>query len=159
MKDATKMFRQWKTDTTRKHIFNALEKRPDEFPPRKPYGFEEIINDEQWLEFVNSRLTPEWKDKRLQMQEYRRMNKYNHNLSRGGYVHVEEMLQQQTGQQLSDIDRADLWTMGRPKNKEGELIGEAAEVQKNIVSFYIYVYLLYSLLVFILNLYNLFIFI
>ncbi|XP_062081062.1 uncharacterized protein LOC133785860 [Humulus lupulus] len=131
LKDAGKYFRNWKTNLTRVHVYDALKKYPNEFPPALPFGFENVITPDEWLAFVNSRLTPEWQRKREEMQNYRALNKYNHNLSRGGYVRIEEMLMEQSGKSLTELDRADLWSMGR-RNAKGELIGEASEIQKNI---------------------------
>ena len=136
LKDAGKYFRNWKTNLTRVHVYDALKKYPNEFPPALPFGFENVITPDEWLAFVNSRLTPEWQRKREEMQNYRALNKYNHNLSRGGYVRIEEMLMEQSGKSLTELDRADLWSMGR-RNAKGELIGEASEIQKNIVSAHI----------------------
>ncbi|KAF4366403.1 hypothetical protein G4B88_019548, partial [Cannabis sativa] len=62
------------------------------------------------------------------------MNKCDHRMSRGGYVRAKEILQKETGKELSNIYRANLWSISR-RNKKGELVGEVAEVQKNIDHF------------------------
>uniref|UniRef100_A0A803Q2I9 Uncharacterized protein n=1 Tax=Cannabis sativa TaxID=3483 RepID=A0A803Q2I9_CANSA len=55
-------------------------------------------------------------------------------MSRGGYVRAQEILEKESGQELSNIDRADLWSISR-RNKKGELVGDIVEVQKNIDHF------------------------
>uniref|UniRef100_A0A803QNP6 Uncharacterized protein n=1 Tax=Cannabis sativa TaxID=3483 RepID=A0A803QNP6_CANSA len=131
IKRASKMFKYWKTRLTSKYVEATIRLRPNELPPRIPKLYKDVITKVEWKKFVNSRLTPEWQQKRKKMQTYRKMNKCDRRMSRGGYVRAQEILQKETGKELSNIDRADLWSISR-RNKKGELVGEVAEVQKNI---------------------------
>ena len=135
LKDAGKMHRNWRTNMSKFYIFDYLEENPTDCPPPLPFGFESNVTPDQWSEFVASRLSEEWRSKREKMQNYRKMNVYDHHCSRGGYIRIEEMIMEESGKSLREIDRADLWSKGRT-NSQGELSGEAAQVQKNIVSVY-----------------------
>ena len=106
---AGKYFRNWKTNMTRDHVYGFMKENPDVFPPPIPHGWEDVISPEEWLQFVESRLTDEWKAKRIIMQNYRAMYQYNHKTSRGGYVRVEEQIMAETGNKIYELDRAEVW--------------------------------------------------
>ncbi|XP_062080508.1 uncharacterized protein LOC133785274 [Humulus lupulus] len=65
---AAKRFRSWRTYLTKRFIVDQMEKIPNEFPPRRPRGYESIISPEVWLDFVNKRLSNDWKIIREKMQ-------------------------------------------------------------------------------------------
>ena len=117
------------------YIFDYLEENPNAGLPPLPFGNEGNVTPDQWSEFVASRLSEEWRSKREKMQNYRKMNVYDHHCSRGGYIRIEEMIMEESGKSLREIDRADLWSKDHT-NSQGELSGEATQVQKNIVSVY-----------------------
>ena len=50
--DAGKYFRNWKTNLTRVHVYDAWKKFPNEFPPAIPFGFENVIKLDECLKFV-----------------------------------------------------------------------------------------------------------
>ena len=81
---------------TRDNVYGFMKENPDVFPPPIPRGWEDVISQEEWLQFVESRLTEEWKAKRIIMQNYRAMYQYNQKTSRGGYVRVEEQIMAET---------------------------------------------------------------
>ena len=87
-----KRFRSWRTYLTKRFVVEQMEKFPNEFPPRRPRGYESIISPEVWLDFVNKRLSNDWKIIREKMQALRAKNEYNHKLSRGGYQCAREVL-------------------------------------------------------------------
>ncbi|KAF4376196.1 hypothetical protein F8388_018865 [Cannabis sativa] len=128
---AAARFRNWKTYLTNNWVLKGIKERSDEFPPRKPKGYEKLIPDEDWKKFVESRISEEWLALRKKMQDVRAMNKYNHKLGRGGYVRAEAELEKQLGHQLNGFDRADLWSRARTDNK-GELSEDAKEIKQKI---------------------------
>ncbi|KAF4391906.1 hypothetical protein G4B88_007481 [Cannabis sativa] len=56
---AAARFRNWKTYLTNNWVLKGIKERPDEFPPRKPKGYEKLIPDEDWKKFVESRISEE----------------------------------------------------------------------------------------------------
>ena len=93
---------------TRDHVFGFMFDNPGVYPPPIPHEWEDVISPEEWLKFVETRLTDEWRAKREIMQKYRAMNVYNHKTSRGGYVRIEEQIMAETGKSIYDIDRAEV---------------------------------------------------
>ncbi|KAE8648270.1 hypothetical protein Csa_017799, partial [Cucumis sativus] len=82
-------FRQFKCWLTTKYIMpHKDEPQLLQVPPEK-YSF---IDQHHWAEFVRSRLCETFQEKRLLQQDRQSKNKYNHKISRKGYVNlIEEM--------------------------------------------------------------------
>ncbi|KAF4368406.1 hypothetical protein G4B88_009621 [Cannabis sativa] len=129
LQQARKRYKDYKKNLTREHLHKKLVKNSREFPPTRPRGYEGVITQEDWVKFVNSRLSLEWIALREKMQALRAKIEYNHHLSRGGYQGARELL----GDKASKMDRADLWALGR-KNKKGELDGNASQIKERILS-------------------------
>ncbi|XP_030493266.2 uncharacterized protein LOC115709327 [Cannabis sativa] len=128
-----KYWKNFKTNLTNCWIEKHRYTKPDKLrhPPR---GYISVIKKIDWDNFVKVRLSPEWAEKRKKMQVLRAKHSHNHNMSRGGYISKEEQLMKECDGQITEIDRAELWTLGRT-NKKGELSVEAASVKANIDHF------------------------
>ncbi|KAF4397761.1 hypothetical protein G4B88_025253 [Cannabis sativa] len=120
LQQARKRYKDYKTNLTREHVHKKLEKKPGEFPPTRPRGYEGVITQEDWIDSGVDRIKGEDASSSCK-------NEYNHHLSRGGYQRARELL----GDKAAKLDRADLWALGR-KNKKGELDGNASQVKERI---------------------------
>ncbi|XP_062115395.1 uncharacterized protein LOC133829662 [Humulus lupulus] len=123
-------WRNFKTNLTNCWIEKHRYTKPHRLR-HPPKGYMSVIKKIDWDNFVKVRLSPEWAEKRKKMQAVRAKLPHNHNMSRGGYISKEEQLMKENDGQITEIDRAELWTLGR-MNKKGELTGEAASVKANI---------------------------
>ncbi|KAM5580900.1 hypothetical protein ABKV19_010223 [Rosa sericea] len=118
MESATTKWREFKSRLTSNYIVpyvddpEALKYPPDDYP---------FINADHWTQFVKSRTTPSFLEKRAAQQERRKKNLYPHRLSRKGYAGLEEELANEMGDE--DIDRATLWIKGR-QSKDGSFKDE-----------------------------------
>ncbi|TYK24336.1 putative serine/threonine-protein kinase nek2 [Cucumis melo var. makuwa] len=80
-------FRQFKNWLTTKYIIpHKDEPQLLQVPPEK-YSF---IEQNHWEEFVRSRLSETFQEKRKLQQDRRSKNKYNHRISRKGYANLKE---------------------------------------------------------------------
>ncbi|KAF4396723.1 hypothetical protein F8388_004691 [Cannabis sativa] len=87
---------------------------------------------EEWREFVDSRLSPEFSVKRKRAQESRACNLYPHRTGRGGVRMIQEQMEKEVGHQITEFDRSEIWKRSRTKSN-GEVEGPTAEVVKRIV--------------------------
>ncbi|XP_050939199.1 uncharacterized protein LOC127148860 [Cucumis melo] len=82
-------FRQFKNWLTTKYIIpHKNEPQLLQVPPEK-YSF---IEQNHWEEFVRSRLSETFQEKRKLQQDRRSKNKYNHRISRKGYANLKEKM-------------------------------------------------------------------
>ena len=61
-------------------------------------------------------------------------NKYPHHSGHGGYALVEQQMEEELGHELTEYDRAEMWTRARMNKKWDVIDEEARGVVKNIVS-------------------------
>ncbi|KAF4369798.1 hypothetical protein F8388_019678 [Cannabis sativa] len=87
---------------------------------------------EEWREFVDSRLSPEFGVKRKRAQESRACNLYPHRTGRGGVRMIQEQMEKEVGHQITEFDRSEIWKRSRTKSN-GEVEGPTAEVVKRIL--------------------------
>ncbi|TYK08390.1 putative serine/threonine-protein kinase nek2 [Cucumis melo var. makuwa] len=80
-------FRQFKNWLTTKYIISHKDEPQLLQVPPKKYSF---IKKNHWEEFVRSRLSETFQEKRKLQQDRRSKNKYNHRISRKGYVNLKE---------------------------------------------------------------------
>ncbi|KAL0546636.1 hypothetical protein IC582_016548 [Cucumis melo] len=101
-------FRQFKNWLTTKYIIpHKDEPQLLQVPPEK-YSF---IEQNHWEEFVRSRLSETFQEKRKLQQDRRSKNKYNHRISRKGYANLKEEMKD--GSNEVYVDRAKLWKKAR----------------------------------------------
>ncbi|KOM25296.1 hypothetical protein LR48_Vigan86s001500 [Vigna angularis] len=82
------------------------------------------ITEEEWVEFKESRLTPEWQVKRIAAQQRQKLNDTPHVLSRGGYALLEKKMRkcraEELGLESPDLApppaRHELWKVARTKS-------------------------------------------
>ncbi|KAF4381920.1 hypothetical protein F8388_000614 [Cannabis sativa] len=86
---------------------------------------------EEWREFVDSRLSPEFGVNRKRAQESRACNLYPHRTGRGGVRMIQEQMEKEVGHQITEFDRSEIWKRSRTKSN-GEVEGPTAEVVKRI---------------------------
>ncbi|KAA0032239.1 putative serine/threonine-protein kinase nek2 [Cucumis melo var. makuwa] len=107
-------FRQFKNWLTTKYIIpHKDEPQLLQVPPEK-YSF---IEQNHWEEFVRSRLSETFQEKRKLQQDRRSKNKYNHRISRKGYANLKEEMKE--GSNEVYVDRAKMWKKARV-NKQGQ---------------------------------------
>ncbi|KAA0050657.1 putative serine/threonine-protein kinase nek2 [Cucumis melo var. makuwa] len=107
-------FRQFKNWLTTKYIITHKdEPQLLQVPPEK-YSF---IEQNHWEEFVRSRLSETFQEKRKLQQDRRSKNKYNHRISRKRYANLKEEMKD--GSNEVYVDRAKLWKKARV-NKQGQ---------------------------------------
>ncbi|KAA0060814.1 putative serine/threonine-protein kinase nek2 [Cucumis melo var. makuwa] len=107
-------FRQFKNWLTTKYIIpHKDEPQLLQVPPEK-YSF---IEQNHWEEFVRSRLSETFQEKRKLQQDRRSKNKYNHRISRKGYANLKEEMK--GGSNEVYVDRAKMWKKARV-NKQGQ---------------------------------------
>ncbi|KAA0041615.1 putative serine/threonine-protein kinase nek2 [Cucumis melo var. makuwa] len=82
-------------------------------PPEK-YSF---IEQNHWEEFVRSRLSETFQEKRQLQQDRRSKKKYNHRISRKGYANLKEEMKESSNEVY--VDRAKMWKKARV-NKQGQ---------------------------------------
>ncbi|KAA0060192.1 transposase [Cucumis melo var. makuwa] len=105
-------FRQFKNWLTTKYIIpHKDEPQLLQVPPEK-YSF---IEQNHWEEFVRSRLSETFQEKRKLQQDRRSKNKYNHRISRKGYANLKEEMD---GSNEVYVDRAKLWKKARVNKQE-----------------------------------------
>ena len=133
LKEAGKTWRNWKTRLTKDLIYVYKNVAP-ELLAKPPSEYIEYYKPEDWKNFVAKRLTPDWEEMRKQKQNARAQNKYPHHSGRGGYALVEQKMEEELGHELTEYDRAEMWTRAR-MNKNREVIDEEArDVVNKIVS-------------------------
>ncbi|KAA0054991.1 putative serine/threonine-protein kinase nek2 [Cucumis melo var. makuwa] len=112
LKTAGISFRQFKNWLTTKYIMpHKDEPQLLQVPPEK-YSF---IEQNHWEEFVRSRLSEIFQEKRQLQQDRRSKNIYNHRISRKGYVNLKEEME---GSNEVYVDRAKMWKKARVNKQE-----------------------------------------
>ncbi|CAL8168116.1 unnamed protein product [Prunus armeniaca] len=114
LSSTAKKWKDFKSTLTRQFIRPfASEKKLKE--PSQLYNFIEKL---QWAAFVASRLSPDFEAVHFEQSQRREKCKYNHRLSRKGYVGLEDQLEETM---LSEeIDRSLLWKKAR-EDKQGNI--------------------------------------
>ncbi|KAK9291730.1 hypothetical protein L1049_019679 [Liquidambar formosana] len=103
---------KWKTFKNRlttKYIIPNLDNLENLRAP--PELYKDCIEKGHWELFVRSRMTPEFMEIRSTQIERRKLNRYDHRLSRKGYVGLEDEI-------VKGTDRSVLWKLAR-QNKDG----------------------------------------
>nr|KAJ0206819.1 hypothetical protein LSAT_V11C500251840 [Lactuca sativa] len=78
--------------------------------PLKDYPF---LKKEDWKIIVSHRVTKKWEDKSMKAKNVRVHHKYNHRLSRKGYVGLINDIMQETGKMKEENDKTMLWKKAR----------------------------------------------
>ncbi|KAE8661113.1 hypothetical protein F3Y22_tig00116939pilonHSYRG00277 [Hibiscus syriacus] len=76
-----------------------------------------LIDD--WKVFVSQILSKKWEEISQKAKKMRGQHRYNHRLSRKGYVGLTFEIMQETGKEEDEIDRALLWKKARQMKKGG----------------------------------------
>ncbi|CAH1450249.1 unnamed protein product [Lactuca virosa] len=106
-----KKWRNFKHYLYAKFIKNqSKDPKANLFKPPKDYPF---IKKEDWKVFVSHRVTKKWEEKSTKAKNTRAHHKYNHRLSRKGYVGLINDIMQETGKTKEEIDRTLLWKKAR----------------------------------------------
>ncbi|KAK9076248.1 hypothetical protein SSX86_004581 [Deinandra increscens subsp. villosa] len=95
-----------------------------------------LLKIEDWKLFVEQRISRKWEDKSKKAKNIRACNKYNHRLSRKGYVGLIAEIMQETGKAEEEIDRVVCWKRAREMKTGGfdpdvkKIVEKIEELQK-----------------------------
>ncbi|CAL9020687.1 unnamed protein product [Prunus brigantina] len=130
LSSAAKKWKDFKSTLTRQFILAFANEKEKLKEPPQLYNF---IDKSEWDAFVASRLSPDFEAVHSEQSQRREKCKYNHRLSRKGYVGLEDQLEETIPGE--EIDRSLLWKKAR-EDKQGNILDpKVAEKAKLIVSF------------------------
>ena len=133
LQDAGKYWRNFKTNLTRELVM----KYKDDFPEllqRPPNNYALYIEEKMWDNFVKKNLSPEWAASRKVQQERRAKNTKLHKLSRMGYAGLVEKVEKMMGQEITDVDRPELWTYARVSEHKNYMNEDVSSKATKIVT-------------------------
>ncbi|KAL6219484.1 hypothetical protein ACLB2K_007243 [Fragaria x ananassa] len=131
LKSASTKWREFKSTLTTHYVIpfkdspEKLENPPDDY---------RCIPKLHWSLFVEDRISEEFKELREVQSAKRKLNKYNHRMSRKGYAQSRVELAKKLGVPIEMLDRATMW-LNAYSDKDGNFSSpEVANAAKRIVS-------------------------
>ncbi|KAL8147496.1 hypothetical protein AgCh_004988 [Apium graveolens] len=125
LKSAGEKWRQCKTDLTTKHVMPYAEKKKKLKRPPKNYRF---VGQEAWTRFIAQRTCDKWLKLRTLESERVCNRKYHHNLSRKGYIGLQEdEIKKGKLKPEEKPDRAIFWNKARKSKLDDEELDEDKE--------------------------------
>ncbi|KAL5714941.1 hypothetical protein ACHQM5_016836 [Ranunculus cassubicifolius] len=111
-------WKNWKHRLTMKCILPF--KDDPELLKTPPYRF---IKPNDWSLFVKSRLSEKFQELRDVQAKRRKTNKYDHRLSRKGYVGLQEEIEKEFGPSY-EVDRSEMWLLAR-QDSNGQFLNDS----------------------------------
>ncbi|KAL6125644.1 hypothetical protein ACLB2K_073699 [Fragaria x ananassa] len=126
------IFDDWRNvdDEPKEKIWEAIQDSPEKL--ENPPDDYRCIPKLHWPLFVEDRISEEFKELREVQSAKRKLNKYNHKMSRKGYVQSRVELAKKLGVPIEMLDRARMW-LNAHSDKDGNFSSpEVANTAKRI---------------------------
>ncbi|KAI8523445.1 hypothetical protein RHMOL_Rhmol13G0074100 [Rhododendron molle] len=112
----------------------VYEHKSDPSSLSKPPAIYHFLLEKEWHSFVERRATKEFEEYGAKQRKRRKCNKYDHRLSRKGYMGLQEEMAKKCGKPVVSVDRSVSWKMARQNKDEGydniDIEEKAAEIDE-----------------------------